>query len=168
FEQMEPRRSAAQREWERSLKEATPLDWSLARGLKEHFGLDGDVTGRVAPDRRAKFVGGEPTFAPGPHGRAADLDGKRFLDAGNVGNFGYLDKFTLAAWVYPRGDHGGTLLSRMVDVPRGLGYSLTVRGGKVQALFTNRWLDDAMRVESEEALTPERWQHVVATSDGSR
>src|SRR5262249_45953238 len=91
-----------------------------------------------------------------------------YLDGGNVGNFGYLDKFSLAVWVYPRGDRGGTLLSRMVDVPRGLGYSLIIRGGKVQTLFTNRWLDDAMRVESEEALTPERWQHVLPPGDGPR
>src|SRR5262249_26101820 len=31
-----------------------------------------------------------------------------------------------------------------------------------------RWLDDALRVETEEGLEPGRWHHVLATYDGSR
>src|SRR5207237_2793028 len=106
-----------------------------------------------------------------PAGRlrhAAAFDGHRSLDAGDVGHFGFYDKFSFAAWVYPDGAAGGTLLSRMVDVPRGAGYQLALTGGKVQLNLVVRWLDDALRVETARVLEPARWHHVVATYDGSR
>src|SRR5262249_31600274 len=34
--------------------------------------------------------------------------------------------------------------------------------------LTVRWLDDALRVETERALEPNRWHHVAVTYDGSR
>src|SRR5262249_31171208 len=40
--------------------------------------------------------------------------------------------------------------------------------GKVQLNLSKRWLDDALRVETEETLSPDRWHHVMATYDGSR
>jgi hypothetical protein len=168
FDRMGPRRSAAQRQWEQSLKDAPRLDWAPTRAQTDQFELTGDTANQAAPERRAKFVGGDPAYAPGPHGQAAELDGKRYLDAGDVGGYGYLQKFSLAGRVYLKGDRGGMILSRMADVPRGTGYGLKVEGGKLRALFTNRWLDDAMRVETEDALTPECWHHVVMTYDGSR
>jgi hypothetical protein len=96
------------------------------------------------------------------------LAGRRSLDAGNVGDFGFYDKFSLAARVYPEGDRGGTMLSRMVDVAGGEGYSVALKHGKVQVRLTKRWLDDALRVETEASPAPGRWQHVLVTYDGSR
>ena len=48
------------------------------------------------------------------------------------------------------------------------GYSLQLAGGKLQANFIKRWLDDALRVETEEPLALDRWQHVAVAYDGSR
>jgi Protein of unknown function (DUF1553)/Concanavalin A-like lectin/glucanases superfamily len=46
--------------------------------------------------------------------------------------------------------------------------ALRLAGGRVQLNLVKRWLDDALRVETERALEPGRWHHVAATYDGSR
>jgi hypothetical protein len=99
---------------------------------------------------------------------AADFDGKHHRDVGDVGRFGYQDKFSFAARVRPQGDRGGTILSRMVDAPQGAGYSVRLEDGHLHVDLVVRWLDDAIRVHTEERLSPGRWCHVVVTYDGSR
>src|SRR5262249_29204517 len=91
-----------------------------------------------------------------------------FLDAGDVANFGFFNKFTFSAWVHPTGDATGTVLSRMADTDRAEGYALHLDRGRVQLNLVKRWLDDAIRVEAERPLAPGRWHHVAATYDGSR
>jgi hypothetical protein len=121
------------------------------------------------PDNRVIAAhDGDPDFVSGRIGRAGRFDGRRVLDAGDVADFGFYDKFTLAAWVWPDEGHGGTILSRMTDAPRGDGYALVLDGGKVQLNLVKRWLDDSLRVETERRLEPNRWHHIAATYDGSR
>src|SRR5262249_38157292 len=62
----------------------------------------------------------------------------------------------------------GAILSRMVEEPRGEGYSIQLVNGKLEAHFTKRWLDDALRVKTQQLLATDRWHHVVVTYDGSR
>ncbi|PYV08620.1 MAG: hypothetical protein DMG07_25300, partial [Acidobacteria bacterium] len=62
-------------------------------------------------------------------------------------------------------------MSRMTDISNPAtaeGYCLYLAGGKVQLNLSKRWLDDALRVETEAKLEPECWHHVAATYDGSR
>src|SRR5262249_49029719 len=138
-----------------------------------HFPLDGNTTdkageGSGGKGRRGEFQSGEPGYAPGKIGLAAVFDGKAFIDASDVGNFGFYDKFSLGGWIFPRGGKGGAVLSRMKDGAGENGYSLLLREGKLQLNLVVRWLDDALRVETEEPLAPDRWHHVMATYDGSR
>ena len=91
------------------------------------------------------------------------------IDAGDVGNFGFFDKFTdWKAWVHPQDQRGGTIVSRMVDTDRAEGYSLVLENGKLHVHLVKRWLDDAIRVETEQSLEPGRWHHVAFSYDGSR
>jgi hypothetical protein len=169
WERLGPEVAAAQTEWERSLQgTAQPLAWSPANGLLVCYPLDGDTSNQGSQAGSARFRDGEPAFAAGRLGRAADFDGKRFLDAGDVASFTFYDRFSCGAWIYPRGEHGGTVLSRMTDAEQGDGYSLVVKGGKVQVNLVKRWLDDALRVETESSLTPDEWHHVLMTYYGSR
>jgi hypothetical protein len=161
FTALGPRSKAAQAQWERTLRSAQPIHWTLTRGLVAQFELDGEHEGVRVRD-------GEPAFVAGPLGRAATFDGKRFLNAGDVADFGFFDKFSCGAWVQAAGPEAGTILSRMADVDRGEGYSLCVEGGKVHVHLVKRWLDDAIRVETEDRLEPARWHHVLMTYDGSR
>jgi hypothetical protein len=56
----------------------------------------------------------------------------------------------------------------MTDAPQADGYSLHLVGGRLQVNLVKRWLDDAVRVETERALPAESWHHVLMTYDGSR
>jgi hypothetical protein len=95
------------------------------------------------------------------------FDGQAFKDAGDVANFGFLDKFTLAARVLPTAPDGA-ILTRAKGEPETTGYSVLLSNGRVQANFVLRWLDDAIRVETREPLELNRWHHVAVTYDGSR
>src|SRR5262245_27478279 len=56
----------------------------------------------------------------------------------------------------------------MTDAPEAEGYAVVLAGGKVQVNLVKRWLDDALRVEAERTLDPDRWHHIAVTYDGSR
>jgi len=129
----------AQAKWEKSLSPA--LRWSPARNLVAQFPLDG---------------------------AAGQFDGKRSFSAGDAGAFGFYDKFSLAARVLPRDRQGGTIISRTADTARAEGYGVELRDGKVFVHLTKRWLDDALRVETERELPADEWHHVLVTYDGSR
>ena len=177
FGEMQPEVHSRQIAWEKSLAAEQPLDWTLADGLQARFKLNGTLANAAGTNAAATFEAGASAFAPGRRGgaTAAEFDGVRFVNCGEVGNFGFFDKFTLAAWIQPRGTNGGAILSRMVeqDADSGFasdseGYSVHLKGGRVQVYLTKRWLDDALRVETEAALAPDAWQHVTVVYDGSR
>src|SRR6185369_4419896 len=90
------------------------------------------------------------------------------INAGDLGDFGFFDKFSLSAWFYLADNHGGSVVARGVDLPEDEGYGLHVVNGRLQAHFTKRWLDDAMRVAAEVTLPTGCWHHVTMTYDGSR
>jgi hypothetical protein len=96
------------------------------------------------------------------------FDGKRVYDAGDIAPFGFYDRFTLSVWVNPENVKTGAILSRGEDIDEGKGYGLLLKDGRVQLYLVQRWLDDALRVESAGALPARRWSHVAVSYDGSR
>ena len=170
----------AQAKWEKTVDIARPIEWSLTTGQLAHFSLDGfefevsasNGNGHHAADKQGgkklRSSGGEIDFVPGRIDKAAAFDGQGYLDAGDVGDFGFFDKFSMGAWINPSKLDAGSILSRMADTDRADGYTLLVQGGKVHLHLVKRWLDDAIRVETEESLAPGRWHHVFFTYDGSR
>ncbi len=56
----------------------------------------------------------------------------------------------------------------MFDVDEGLGYSLTYKSGKLQVNLVQRWLDDAIRVETADPVPCSEWHAVAVTYDGTR
>jgi hypothetical protein len=167
YRKCENQLAVAQQLWEKSFHSTEPIRWAPNDALLAHFPLDGDWRDRTGHSKGAT-VEGNSLFVSGPFGRAADFDGSSFVNLGDVGDFGFYDKFSLAAWIYPTGGEGGGILSRMDDTAMAEGYNLQLEKGKVQLNLSKRWLDDALRVESEKALIPNRWHHVLATYDGSR
>jgi hypothetical protein len=158
FRALAPQLDASQAAWEKTVN-GPAIDWSLTR----------DLVGRPDIDELARKAGRGSAVAPGPVGSlpAIQEDGKSHLDAGDLGRFGFFDKFTIAAWVRPE-SAGGAIVSRMTDTDRADGYNLTLENGKVHVHLVKRWLDDAIRVETVESLAPDRWHHVCFTYDGSR
>ena len=152
-------------DWARSFVPSDPVRWATAEAVAAHFPLDASFKERVTG--KPARIDGAVTFATGQLDQAAAFDGASIIDAGDVGNFGFFDRFTISAWIFPRGD-SGTIVARMSDVDTSEGYSLELAGGKLQANLSKRWLDDSPRVETEEPLDENRWQHVAMTYDGSR
>ena len=176
FHELEPELAQAQRQWEASFRKRRPLHWSISEGLLGHFPLDGNPRGwrrtTQAPGKgkrtKAKFEEGRPEFAGGRIGQAAGFDGLRFINAGDLGNFGFYDRFSLGAWIYPSGGKGGAIFSRTLELEKEKGYRVALLEGKIHVNLVVRWLDDSIRVETERRLPPNQWHHVMVTYDGSR
>ncbi len=96
------------------------------------------------------------------------FDGERVVDGGDIGDFGLFDSFTISARMWIDAGGGGTVVSRMTDVHEGDGYQLAIVDGKLQFNLVKRWLDDALRIESQQAIEPGRWHHVAASFGGFR
>jgi len=173
--ELEPQIAFTQTAWEKTLAAAPAAQWTVTNGLQARFELGGKLASAFGKTALAKFEDGDESFAPGHGALAAALDGKRFINCGDVGDFGFFDKFTLAAWIQPHGAEGGAIVSRMVEqaadsafASDSEGYSVHLKAGRVQVHLTKRWLDDALRVETGAALAPEQWNHVAVVYDGSR
>jgi hypothetical protein len=169
-------------------------DWAPGRGVAVHLPLAGDLSGEITadPPRSEKYLyfmengpvagavpftgkavwraasnDAEAQYGAGPMGKAGEFDGQRYVDVGNVGNFGFYDAFTLSAWINPAVG-SGTIVSRANDEAEGKGFGLGLKNGRLYASLVQRWLDDGVRVESVETVPLNRWSHVSLTYDGSR
>ena len=187
---LEPQIAQAQRAWEKSLSSGANFDWAPSRAVAVDLSLDGSLEGLITrdPPRSEKYLylmengpvqqevafsglaqwkddAGE--YAAGPRWTVGVFDGKRYVEVGNVGNFGFYDSFTLSAWINP-GAGTGTILSRALDEPEGKGFGLFLKDGHLAANLIQRWLDDGVRLESEATVPLNRWSHVILTYDGSR
>lgn len=154
WEQMAPQIEQAAMAWESSLEPQSAPIWTYTKN-------------RVWSNALEEATSGTPVV-PGRIGSSKQFDGEHFFNAGDVAPFGFLDKFTFAAWIKPDGDRGGTILSRMTDVEHGDGYALVLDQGRLQLNLVKRWLDDALRVETTATIPSGEWQHVAVTYDGSR
>ncbi len=168
FNNVLPELAAAQGAWEQSLDAAGLEGWTVTRGQIAHFPFEAVPSESSGDAFVWHWENGEASQKPGKIGQAGEFDGLRFINAGDVGAFGFLDKFSLAAWVNPESDRGGTIISRMADAEHADGYHVVLEQGRLQVNLIKRWLDDALRVETEASLTPGTWQHMLITYDGSR
>ena len=191
FALLGPKLAEAQAAWEKSARVEPALDWTIPEGLLARADFEGPFS-RVEPtpspppataaeshtpnsaaDAKrdplvCSSVGEAPNTVAGPSGQAGEFDGKTYLQAENVGDFDYLDKFTLTAWVKRAEGQGGTIVSRMTDVDQGDGWRFGLDDGKPGLQLVKRWLDDALRVEADFTLPPGEWRHLSVTYDGSR
>ncbi len=147
-------------EWSRRIAGEAPAWWRPASGIVAAFPMEGSG--------EAKPVGGTPEVVEGRIDRALAFDGKTYLDAGDIGGFDIEDRFTLSLWFLSQDTPDGSLLSRMADNPKGKGYGVHLNRGKVHAHLTSVWVDDAIRLETEESLDAGRWHHLAVTYSGSR
>lgn len=176
--------------WERGDVPDIRIADVVQQRLTSSFSFDGDVNPTVSvpiqPARAAGYLGqtrllappppppgtpvetGNPQFTAGRFGQALACDDQHYAVGGDTANFGFFDRFSVSAWIRPQGSHGGTIVSRMTDVAHGDGWCVVLEQGKLQVHLTKRWLDDACRVETREAISLKSWNHVTVTYDGSR
>ena len=155
-----------QREWEQSVAAASEIDWSVTDGLVNHMPFDLSLYDQARKMDSVFDVTSSP-YSPGAVGHSIDFQNGSFINAGDTASFGYMDKFSIALWLRAE-EANGTAISRMTPVEEGAGYSLQLRNGLLQVNMINRWLDDAIRLESRQPLPLNQWCHVTMTYDGSR
>ena len=139
FAKLKPELARTQEHWEKSDARSAQVDWTITRDMVAQRRLAGNWS----------------------------FNGKRSVEVEDVAGFGFYDKFTLSAWIRPEA-LTGAIVTRAEDVPEGEGYGLYLKDGKLQVNLVKRWLDDALRVETERALELNQWRHVLMTYDGSR
>ena len=134
FDAMQADVASGLRAWEKLARPGS--QWFTARALSGVWPLD-DETGRAD---------GTVTFTQGRIGRAAVFDGHSLIDLGNAADLGFLDKFTISAWINTASPEGA-IISRAKDEAEGAGYSIVIKGGKLQANFVlrNRFTLPAIR-----------------------
>src|SRR5262249_52786020 len=187
---IESRIRKAQPAWEASAAVTTLPDWASSRAVAVDLPLAGDLSGEITPDpprsekylylmengpvveavsfaRAATWKDGDSQYGAASMGKVGEFDGTRYVDVGNVGNFGFYDGFTLSAWIHPI-EASGTIISRASDEPEGKGFSLVLREGHLAANLIQRWLDDGVCLQSEQTVPLNQWSHVVVTYEGSR
>jgi hypothetical protein len=182
----------AQSHWEDGLRNAWRVDWSLRDQLLVHHPLDGDIAGvytgqpiTVSPSVTSALranrpppavnlpvtvtmEGGEPRFVPGRVGEALSFDGERFVNAGDIGNFTYNDPFSVGVWIYPTAKDG-VIVSRALAGDQGeQGWGLYLVDGKIQVNLSQRYMDDGLRIETDDVLPLNEWQHLLVTYDGKK
>jgi hypothetical protein len=143
FNNLKPELERAQSAWEKSDARFAQVDWTISRGLV--------VQRRLAGANR--FDGR----------RAVEVD----LEHEDVARFGSPDPFTLSAWIRPTAADGA-IITRAEEAAEDAGYGLCLKNGRLEANLVKRWVDDALRVETERALDLDQWRHVAMTYDGSR
>ena len=122
--EQQPQLSATIAAWETSTPTAGPEDWSLSHDLAAHIACDVEkAIAKYPPAGAAKDdkpeaavirgVDGDIAFRTGPVGSAVSLSGQNFVDCGDVADFGYFDKFTIACWVMRGGNTDGVIWSRI-------------------------------------------------------
>ncbi len=146
---------AGQSRWEATLGGVQDEQWSPSAHQIVYAPLDG----------QEKLVEGKGNFVSGRIGKAVKLEHGACVDLGDVGDFKHTDRFSLGAWLW-LDSPDGTIVSRMEDDFNHKGYDLHVEQGKLQFELSGRLLDDAIRIETLEALPQRRWCHVLATYDG--
>ena len=161
--------ASAQREWETALSEAGGVDWAQRDGLLAQHAFEGDVAGSQTTDLvPAALEDGLPSFVEGRLGRALAFDGQRFVNAGESPDVSYDDAFSFAAWIRPTA-RDGVVLSRAASGDQGeVGWGLYLEDGKLRFSMSTRVLDDGVAAETTDDIALDRWQHVVATYDGSK
>ena len=167
YEELEEASKEEFQKWTSSITASSPSSrWTLTDGLLKRFSFD-DGEGRNTDGTAASDAAEVERFSEGVIGEAVEFVGRSSMELGNVGHFGYFDKFTISAWIRPA-EATGTIVSRMVPSNEASGYYIHLENGRVQVNLIKRWLDDSIRVESRESLAVDKWHHVAVTYDGSR
>ena len=139
-------------------------------GLAGHWTFDdagGDsVACTVSGVSPGKLVGAKRTA--GKVGSAVEVAANKYVDLGDVANFDSGDAFSYGAWINVRpGNRGSAVISRMNDGNAHRGWDLYLAGDRVIAHVINTWPSSALKVETQDKLKTNQWQHVLVTYDGS-
>ena len=162
--------------WKQAEPRSPPIEQAVAKEAGRRRTAEPLVTVPARPGANCTWTGNRPAWSATvrrlrtrPAGtRRRTSTASAIFDVGDLGSFGFLDAFTFSVWVQPRGNAGGTVLSRMTDTARSRRLRHPARRRPGPRPPRRAWLDDAIRVHTEEKLSADAWHHVLVSYDGSR
>ncbi|MCB1233717.1 MAG: DUF1549 domain-containing protein, partial [Verrucomicrobiae bacterium] len=139
-------------------------------GLRHWFPLD-EPSGVTLIDliqrRDAVAVGpGVKTAERAGAGHGLQFDGQTVFEADDFPAYDNKTPLTFAAWLKLESPVSGAVFAKMDDPNAYRGYDFWLEQGRPGTHLIHSWPDNAIKVVSDTALTPGRWQHVVVTHDG--
>ncbi|MBI3666641.1 MAG: DUF1553 domain-containing protein [Acidobacteria bacterium] len=167
---------ALQAEWEKT--RLATLPGPPLKGLVAHYELDGNFADTSGHYRHGRILSGEPTYSPGPVGKAVEFDGETQVDFGNIAGFDRSDPFSVGLWLKTGGQKEMAVLQKMDDPKDRRGYelyfdesipipSLLRRGSYLFVRLVHQWPNDAIEVRTQKPLLLGDWYDVVMAYDGS-
>ena len=166
FAPLKEKLGPARAKWEQSFYNAVePLS------VEPTVYLPCDEKGESLPggDGAATFRDGMAEHKEGMFAEAVSLDGQRYVEPGDVADFGLSDTFSLSAWVYPTTIAGRrSIFSRMEPPAVGYrGYTLQLIEGVPALFLVHQFPENLLQVQAKKAMEPHHWHHIIATYDGS-
>jgi hypothetical protein len=152
--------------WEKQLSGA-PLPSSVTEGLIDHYPLDGSLNNTANEKTKAKSKADDQHFTKAVFGAGLEFDGQSDVDLGPTGDLQINKPYTISAWVYPRSTDNGTILARLNNSQTSAGYELRFEEGRIRATFITRWITGVTGIKTRQPLQPNRWHHILWTSDES-
>src|SRR5690606_26511464 len=77
------------------------------------------------------------------------------------------DPYTMAAWIRPTAPTGA-IVTKAFDVAEPQGHGLNLTDGKLEYNNVNKWVDEAIRIQTKRRVPLNEWHHVAVTFDGVR
>ncbi|MCW3051557.1 MAG: hypothetical protein JWN14_727 [Chthonomonadales bacterium] len=146
--------------------EPAQADTTVSTGLVARYALGTTPVSSMGSVPVPKAVGTLGADA----GRATGgvvLDGKSYIDLGNIADFERTDKFSYGAWINPANGNGA-VFSHM-DAPSAgyRGFDLYLIGGRPAVHIISHWPENALKVNAKATVPNNQWSHLFVTYDGS-
>ncbi|MEO2027532.1 MAG: DUF1553 domain-containing protein [Fuerstiella sp.] len=166
FAPLKKKLEPARTKWEQEFYKAVA---PVADGLAVYLSCDEEAENSSNQDRAAQFKDGMAEHNEGMFAEAVSLDGQRYVELGDVADFGLSDTFSLSAWVYPTTIAGRrSIFSRMEPPTVGYrGYTLQLIEGAPALFLVHQFPENLLQVQAKKAMEPHQWHHVLASYDGS-
>jgi hypothetical protein len=159
---------AAQLAWEQ-----TAGDGELAQPPSDailHLKFDeteGATAANAAEAGQSFPVKGSPAWTFGKFGGALLCDGATHVEAAAAPRWERTDRFTLAAWVFPTTADTLPIVAAVDETQYRRGWEFSLEKNHLAFRLTNRAGANELLVQSLAEVKQRRWQHVLATYDGS-
>ena len=164
-----------QNEWEKPFIEKIAA--SPREGLTALYELDGSFADGSGGYQHGRTVKGDPTFGPGPVGRAVSFDGDTQVSFGNVGSFERSDRASIAVWLRASGNTPISAFQKIENPETRRGFEFLFEDLELVGIqrlaahltirLISRWPGDAIQIRTTTRLRLGNWYHLAITYDGS-
>ena len=99
---------------------------------------------------------------------APKISADETIEVSDAGDREKDEPYTVSAWVkLAKANQSGSVVARMDDGHEHRGWDLWIENGRLGAHIIHQWDQDALKAVSNAALSVGKWNHVLATYDGS-